>query len=115
MQTIEDFMRRAQPMERGAELFLTDELTITNEQFKMLKRGHIAETMDDKWCYIVKGKTLYAYRTCTGACVMAVDISPGKKRRKTLFGRYDKQYRFGVTGNNGYVIEKLRDFLSYQK
>jgi ribA/ribD-fused uncharacterized protein len=65
----------------------------TREEYQLLSRGLIPESMDDRWFIFCEGATLYFHRSWTGLCIYQVELEAvdGRHRIKSVIVNRDQQ------------------------
>ena len=73
----------------------TETFTLTRhfseQQMRVLERGHVPEEMEDKWFWYVEDNKLYAHRSWTGYCIYILEFSADDNHKVTV-NRFPMQY-----------------------
>jgi len=94
MITSEDFEKLKKIPKERAEL--NYRRTFSEEEYRLLENGLVAEDMDSKWNAVMFEGCLYLYRSWTGNCIYSVEFLKTEKgylAGQTLVNRDQEQYK----------------------
>lgn len=82
----------------------------TEEEIRILKRGHIPQEQEDKWFWYCENDTLYAHRSWTGFCIYVIQLDFVSDIHRVTVNRNKKQY---ANRNKKEDLRQLQSLLNW--
>lgn len=95
-------------MPEQKETFILDK-NLTEEEIKILKKGHIPEVMEDKWFWYVESNKLYVHRSWTGFCIYIVELDTNG-HLEVVVNRNIEQYKNTDVDEDKNTLSHLLDY-----
>lgn len=64
----------------------------SKQEMEILKQGHIAREMEDKWCGYFEDGKLYIHRSWTKHCIYILKFNEANNYHEVIVNRDKKQY-----------------------
>ena len=85
------------------------ERSFSGEEMDALRRGNVPQSMEDKWFWYMKGRTLWAHRSWTGYCIFRIDFKKDGRHIVTV-NRDPRQYSSAGIEEDRESLNKLLDW-----